>query len=174
HVRNAWSAVDQVADEDRLSILWMTPDAAAVLCITQLAEELLDLGGASVNVADDIERPMVELAVVPQRLSLDRNLGDLGFRLEHMQVTKSFPLKTAQRSLELAPLLTNHVCAKGAIRASLVPGFAHSLRQIENDCDGQHVIPARQLDQRLACFRLDVGGVDDGQQSARQALRCEK
>src|SRR5262249_1791753 len=83
HVGDSWPTVDQVADENRLGILGMTPDAAAILCITQLAEELLELGSASVNVADDIERPVVEFAVVPQRLSLDRNLGDLGFRLEH-------------------------------------------------------------------------------------------
>src|SRR5262249_10383131 len=46
--------------------------------------------------------------------------------------------------------------------------------QIQHQRHRDHVILARQCDQRLACLHLHVGSVDDGQLSGRKPFRSDK
>ena len=48
------------------------------------------------NVADDVERPVFLLQIIPQRLALNDSGFDFLQRLEHMDVAKSFAFQSAQ------------------------------------------------------------------------------
>jgi hypothetical protein len=59
--------------------------------------------------------------------------------------------------------------AEIAIRALAVPRQAQFFRNVEYDRRQKNVVPAREVDQAFASFRLDVGGVDRNQTPSREA-----
>jgi hypothetical protein len=142
--------------------------------VAKLAEQRFELVGAAVDVADDVERAVVAPAVVPERLPRDRGCVDGLFRRQHVDVPEPFAAEAAQRSMQLAALLADHVRAEAAIGAAAVALVTDPLGQIEHEGDRQDVVLAGQRDQRLASLRLHVGGVDDGQAPARQAPRGDE
>ena len=55
----------------------MPPDAFPITGIAQIGKQLLKLVGAAMHVADEIERTVIRLPVVPERLPLDGRDCDL-------------------------------------------------------------------------------------------------
>jgi hypothetical protein len=90
-----------------------------------------------------------------------------------MHVTKAFALQKAQRFLHLTPLLPDDMRAEVAIGAAAVSILTDPFWNIENDCYRKHVMLPCQLDERLPRFGLNVGSIDDRQQTSRKALRCD-
>ena len=84
--------------------------------------------------------------------------------------------EAAQRAAQLAALVADDVRAEVAVRPRAVALLADALGQVEHDRDRQHVVLARQRDERLARLGLHVRRVDDGQQSrargACAAMKC--
>ena len=116
-VDDARPAVHEVADEDRLSACRVCPRAAVVPLVPELLQQLFELVAAAVNVADDVERPGLALAVVPERLPLDDGRIDFFLRLEHVDVPEAFASEAAQRAMQLAPLVANDVRTEVAVRS---------------------------------------------------------
>ena len=91
HVGNLRPAVHQVAEEDRLATLRRMVDAEirspsrSSTGRSRAAQQLAKLVEAAVDVADDVERAVLVLAVVPQRLALDLAAVDLLRRLQNMK-----------------------------------------------------------------------------------------
>src|SRR5262249_60622795 len=116
--RNLGAAVDEIAQEDRLSPLGMTRRRAAVAVrrdlVAELLEELHELVEAAMDVADDVEGPVLVLPVIPERLALDGNGVDLLGRREHEDVPKALALEAAEGAAELLGLLAHDVRAEGA------------------------------------------------------------
>jgi hypothetical protein len=74
-----------------------------------------------VHVADDVERPVFVLQVVPERLALDgRRLDLLGGR-ELVDVAEPFALEVTYGAAELLALLANDVRPEISVRALTVP-----------------------------------------------------
>ncbi len=85
HLGHLGAAVDQIADEDRLAPLWVRRREAVlgVVCfqardpVSELLQQGFELVEAAMDVPDDVERPVLGSAVVPQRLALDRGRLDV-------------------------------------------------------------------------------------------------
>ena len=138
------------------------------------ASSCSQLVATAVNVADDVERPVFVLAIVPQRLPLDDGRVDFLLRLEHVHVPEAFAPQAAKRPMQLAPLVANDVRTEVTIGSGSVPLVADALGQIQDDRDGEHVILARQRNERLARLGLDVRRIDDSQLGAGQASRGDE
>jgi hypothetical protein len=69
-------------------------------------------------------------------------------------------MEPAQRPSELRLLVADDVRPEVPIGSLAVALQAELLGQVENNCHRQAVILPGQLHQRLACFGLDVGGVN--------------
>ena len=128
-VDDAWPAVHEVADEDGLSACRVCPRTAVVPLVPELLQQLFELVAAAVHVADDVERPGLALAVVPERLPLDDGRIDFFLRLEHVDVAKAFASEAAQRTMQLAPLVPNDVRAEVAVRPRTIAFVADAFRQ---------------------------------------------
>ena len=113
------------------------------------------------------------LAFVPQRLPLDRGRVDLLRRFQDVDMAEALRSGPAASGAAAASDCGD-VRAEIAVRARAVAFAGRLLRQVEDDRDRQDVVLASQLDQRLARFRLDVRGVDDGQPSGASRLRSDE
>jgi hypothetical protein len=169
-VDDPWATVNEVADEDRLAPLGVRVCAVGSALVAELGEQLLELVVAAVNVADDVERPALLLAVVPERRARDRRRLDLLRRAEHVHLPEALLAEPAQRAAELARLVADHVRAEVAVGPAAVAVLTEPLRQVEDDCDRQEVVLARERDERRAVLALDVGRVDDREPTGLHSL----
>jgi hypothetical protein len=158
---NARAAIDQIAEKDRLPTRWMQPHAL-VVHVAQRPQKLDQLVAATMNVADDVEWSVVCLPVVPEWLARDRYGIDLLGRSKHVQLPKALTLQIAQRAMQLASLLSNHMRAEHTIGARAIPLATDVLRKIEHDRNGQHMIAPGKLDKRLSGLSLYVRRVNHG------------
>jgi hypothetical protein len=71
-----------------------------------------------VDVADDVERAVLCLPVVPGRRPLDRGGLNLLRRGEHVHLPEALLAQPAQRAAELARQVADHVRAEAASRYS--------------------------------------------------------
>ena len=78
-----------------------------------------------------------------------------------MNVAEAFAFEIANRASQLLALLANDVWAKVAIRSLTIPILANAILQVEHERDGKDVIVTCELNEWLARFGLDVGGVND-------------
>src|SRR5262245_13652769 len=152
----------------------MRPRLVANLRVSELLQQRFELIAAAVDIADDVERTVLGLAVVPEWLTREDGGVDFFLRLQHVNVTEAFAAETAQRTVELALLVANNVRPKIAVWPRAIPVVADSLGKIQNNGDGQHVVFARQRDQRLPRLGLNVGRVDDRQASTNEPARSNK
>ena len=60
--------------------------------------------------------------------------------------------------------------AKVAIGTLTIPIFADTIAQVEHESDWENVIVACELNEWLARFGLDVGGVNNGQFTGRKTF----
>jgi hypothetical protein len=95
-VDDARAAVDEITYEDGLSACCVCPRTTVVPLVAELLHQLLELIAAPVNVTDDVERPRLAFAVVPERLPLDDSRIDFFLGLEHMHVPKALASEAAQ------------------------------------------------------------------------------
>ena len=122
------------------------------------------------DVTDHVERTGLVAEVVEQPLSHDGRGADLRDAVQVVDLAEPLLAQAAQRAAELVVLAPDHVRAEVAVRAGGVALHRHRLGDVEDDRDRQHVVLPRQLDERAACGRLRVRGVDDRETSCIQAL----
>jgi len=67
--------------------------------VAEHAEQLLELVGAAVDVADDVEGAVLSLLVVPKRSARDRRSLHVLRRVEDVDLTEALPLQTAETAL---------------------------------------------------------------------------
>jgi hypothetical protein len=127
---NVRPAIHKVAEEDDLAALWVSPGRKIV---AQSLEQVLELEAAAMDVADDVERPALVPAVVPQGLALDRRKGDLVRRGQDEHVTKPFALERAKRLTQLRSMPANDVRPERTTRPSLIALVTDSLGHVEHD-----------------------------------------
>ena len=108
--------------------------------------------------------------VIPQRNSLDRGRFDLFGAFQHENMAEAFPSKATKGPAKLRVLLANDVGAEVSLFPSAVAVLAEPFGQVQHDGDGEAMVLAGKLDQRLAGFGLHVRGVDDNQPAQGQAL----
>ena len=63
--------------------------------VAKPGEQSMQFVEAAVNVADDVEGTMIEFAIVPERLPLDRNGLDFFRRRELVNVPEAFAFQVA-------------------------------------------------------------------------------
>ena len=126
------------------------------------------------NVADDVERAVLLFAVVPERLPFDDGCIHFFHGRKNEDVAESFAFQSAQRAAQLLRLIAHDVRTEVTVRAALIAIVAETLRQIQHDSHWKHVIVAREINQRFACFRLNIGGVDNRQLGRRQSFACDE
>ena len=101
---------------------------------------------------------------------VERFRFDFFQRLQDMDMAKTLPVQSAQRTMQLLRLLANDVRAEIPVGARLVPVMGDMLWQIQNDSHGQAVKLASDLDECLSRFRLHIGGIDHREFASRQPL----
>ena len=166
-VQHARPAVHQVAHEHRLPPLRMPP-----LDVAEQAQQRLQLVGAAVDIADDVERPAVVALVAPQAHALEGGGVDGVGAFEAVDVGEALALQAAQRAAQLGALLPHDVRAE--IAPGVVPLLAGLLGHVQHDGHGQGVEAPGQLDERLAGLGLHIGGVDDREFAASQPLGSDE
>jgi hypothetical protein len=95
-VDNSRPAIDQVSDENGLASGRMRPAAVAVVGVSELLEQRFHFVATAVDVPDDVERPVLALPVVPERLTLEDGRIHLVLRLEHVNVPESFASESTE------------------------------------------------------------------------------
>src|SRR5262249_54155991 len=144
---------DQVSNENGLAATRMSPAGVAVLGVSELLQEIVQFVAAAVHVADDVERPVLALPVVPERLTLEDGRIHLVLRLEHVNVPESLAPEPPQRAVQLALLIANDMRPEITVRPRTVAVVTHAFGQIEDDRDRQYVVLASQGHQRLSRLR---------------------
>jgi hypothetical protein len=167
HSGCVWSAVDQVADEDRTAPAGVggVDRPAVVVAVDDVAEFLeqgLEFCAAAVHVADHVEGPGFSAFVVEQRLDHDLGGLDLVGGVQHVHPPEPFLLQGFEGAAQFLALPADHVGAEVAVGPLGVACGAKAFGHREHDRHRQHVVLAGQLHDRLAGFALGVGGVDDG------------
>ena len=118
--------------------------------VAELPEQRHELVEAAVHVADDVERSVLVLQVVPERLALDADGIHLLGGGEHEDVAEALALEATERPAELLSLLTNDVGPEVPVLATAVPLQTEALGKVEHDRDRQAVVASRERDERLA------------------------
>ena len=77
-----------------------------------------------------------------------------------MDVAKSFALQSTERTAQALRVVAHDMRPEVPVRARGVAFMADGFGQVEHDGDAQTMPSPRQLHQRLARFRLNIGGVD--------------
>jgi hypothetical protein len=133
HLGRFRAAVDEVTEEDRAPALRRTdlePSVRSPDPVPELLQQLDQLVGAAVHVADDVERARLVPAVGPQRPAPDGRGVDLLRRGEDRDVPEALPLQTFEGPVKLAGLVPDHVRAEVSVGAGTVPLAAHGFWQI--------------------------------------------
>ncbi len=166
HAGAVRAAVDEVADEDGGAALGV--DAVGV---AELGEQGLQLGGAAVDVADDVEGAGEVGEVVEALLGDDGGVLDLRDAAQHVHLAEALALQVAQGAAEFAGVALDDAAGHvGAVGAAGVALGADLLGHVQDDGDGQHVVLAGQVDQLTPGVLLHVGRVDDGATAGGEPL----
>ena len=142
--------------------------------VPECAKQATKFVQAPMDIADDVERPVLIAPVYPERLALHDGRIDRLFRLQGENVSEAFPFQEPLRSTHLVALPMDDILPDDAVGPLLVPVDHHSLRHIEDDADDEAVVLLGEFDQRLARFRLHIRGIDDGKAAALQPLRGDQ
>lgn len=167
---DARAAIHEVAQEHDLAAVAVPKHGTLVSRVSELGEERLKFVLAAVHVADHVERAVVELAVVPERLARDFRRVHVLHRLELEDVPEPLALKGAERAVQLLHLLSDDVRAEVAILARLVPLVADPFGDVEHHRNRQDVELAREGDGVFAGLGLHVRGVEDRKPASSEAL----
>jgi hypothetical protein len=169
-VAHAGAPVGEVAEEDGATPLRVAPGAVGVRGVAERPEEQVQLRGATVHVADEVERAGVVATVGRERLALDERGVHLRGGAEHHHVPEPLALELRQRLHELVAVAAHHVRAHRPIRAGRGARRAQRLRQVEGDRRRRQVVAAGEREQRRARARRHVGGVDHREPPAPEPL----
>ena len=94
---NLWPAIHEVANKNHLPTFWMMPRTSALSSfVAELGQQLHQFIKTSVNIANDVERSMLLLQIIPQRLPLNHGGFDFFQRFQHMHMAETLALQPAQ------------------------------------------------------------------------------
>jgi hypothetical protein len=115
-----------------------------------------------VNIANDVERTGFRFLIVVEGDALEND--GLGFfrGRKNQNMTEAFAFEAAEGATQVLKLVVGDVIAKTAVGTNMVAVMADSFRHVEDDSDREAMILAGEFDERLAIFRLDVGGIGNG------------
>ena len=173
-VAHARPAVGQVAEEQGAAAPGVAPHAVGAGGVAQRREQRLELGGAAVHVADDVERPLVAPVVGRQGNTPQHHGVCLVGRAQHDHPLEPLPHELGQRLLELLAVPAHHLGRDGARGAGGGALHAHRLGQVEHQRRRGQIVPACEGEQRRAPARRHVGGVDHGHPPAPQPLAHDR
>ena len=159
HFGDAGAAVDQIAEKHRSAAFRMR-DGVGTGVVAQPVEQTQQLVMAAVDIADEVEWAGVAAAVAPDPGASHLDTVEFLDRAERVDPGEAFlaqPLRAAAQGLVLA---LDGVRGRSAIPALLVVRQALGDTEIKDDRGGQHIPPARQLEEGLAVLGLRVGGID--------------
>lgn len=138
--------------------------------IAERLEQLDQLVVTPVDVTDDVERPTIECAVVPQRLADDRGRVDLLLRVQDEDLAEPLSLQIAQVPLQGNALAADDVRPELPGRATGVTVVTEPLGNIEHDRDGKDVLLPSELHEGPARLRIDVRRVHDRQAATSETF----
>jgi len=139
--------------------------------VAKLGQQLDEFGVAAMNIADDVEWTGFRFFVVVEGDPLENNGFSFLRRRKNQDMTKPFSFEATERATKILELVMGDVIAETAVGADVVAILADSFGHVENDCDREAMILAREFDEGLAVLGLDVGGVGDGETAGGEALR---
>jgi len=98
HAGRVRPAVHQIAEQDGFAAGRMARHAVFARDIAKLHQQRLQLGAAAVNVADQVERPVLVAAVGPEARALNRRRINFILRAEDADVAEALALQRAERA----------------------------------------------------------------------------
>jgi hypothetical protein len=144
---------------------------AVRLDVSEIAQQLFEFVATTVNVADQVEWASLVPPVGPKTLAHDGCAFDFIRTMQREDVSETLALQTRQRSAKLLDLLPYDVWSELPIRPRLISLMAKLRRRLENNRDGEVVIPLGERRQRASCFGLYVGSIDDRKKAGGQSFR---
>jgi hypothetical protein len=170
HADRVRSAVDQVADEDRLAPVGVRR-AIAVHLPAQQAQQVQQLVYAAMHIADDVEGSRVgAVQVGAQGRAHDGCRLYLLWRAQHIDIAEPLALQLAQRPTRRLRLSANDALAQRAVGARGVALQADRRGQRKRNRDGNRVVRLRQLQIPLTVFGVQVRRVDNREFAQLQPL----
>jgi len=134
---------------------------------SEVFQQRTQLFGAAVNIANDVERPILLLLVVPERYPSHFNIIS---SLQNVNMAESLPFKPPKAPLQFCNLPVHYMRSEGPLWPLLVPILADSFRRIDDQRDSEAVVFSRVFHQALTIFRAHVRRVNYRKLSARQTL----
>jgi len=133
---------------------------AAVVAVTEAIEQLDEFLVTSVDVADHVEGAVLIASISPETLALNDGRVDVVFGLEHVDVAESLALEALYRTSERLSLAVDDVSAEIPVGTRFRARLENLLWQVEDDCNGKHVMLTRELEEWLSRLALHACGVD--------------
>src|ERR1700733_6714928 len=115
------------------------------------------------DVADNVERPVVRALIGPERLARHGGCLDTLRRAQLPDLPETFALQTAQAFANLGNHALNDLAAELPVGTRLVALDADVYARLDHQRDRKRVPAPRDLDPALAVCRTHVGRVDHGQ-----------
>jgi hypothetical protein len=167
------AAVDEVAEEDGLPAVGVDRADGGVGVVldrpAEPGEQRAQLGRAAVDVPDDVEGSVDLPAVVPGPLAHNLDGVDLVGPPQHVDPAEALLAEAPKRPLKVAMLAGDDVAAEVAVGPEGVSLDGDRLGDVDDDGVDENVVALRELDQCGAGRLLDVGRVDDCEQTAAQS-----
>jgi hypothetical protein len=176
-IRRVRPPVGEIAYEDHFPVLGrydsdrpVTAVIAPYNAIAELGQKSLELIGAAMNVADDVEGTMIIALVCPEGLTRDYGGFDALDTGKLPDRTETLALKATETSAHFRHHPLHHLHSKSAVRPRLVTLDANVDTGIKHNGDGQGVPLPSQRDPALTIRRAHIGGVDNSQLPVFQPL----
>ena len=161
--------VYKVTEKNQAPPLGMA-QAVSTNYIAEFIQKLKQFIVTAVDVADNVERSFLVLAIVPEG-STHHGSGSSFLRaIQHIDITKTFLFQKAQRLLQKCPVATHHMGAEVSVWTRSISLMADVLGHVENNRRSQTVIFFCQAQQSLSVVRLHIGGIHHSQAPRRQAF----
>jgi hypothetical protein len=166
HVRRPRPTVHEIAEKDRATPLWGNDHACASFAgrpgdqVAQLREERLQLVGAAVHVADDVERAILVPHIGPQALARDLDAVDRLDRAQLVHVAETLLVDAADVAPQARHVVAHHVRAVLAVGPPRIAFAADVLAWIEHDGDGQRVVFLGDAHELCPVLLAHIGGVN--------------
>ena len=124
------------------------------------------------HIPNDVERPMLRLAIVVERLAFDRGSVDFFRRRKLEDVPYAFALQTAHRAAKLLALIAHNVWTKLTVGTRGITVVAQTLGQIEDDGNGMNRQRAESSFSKVGdSWKLMPGTKSDGDRLLADAGR---
>ena len=173
HMGDFRTAVHQVPQKDGFAPRRRC-DMIGLNTVTEFVQQRDQFVVTPVDVADDVKRPALVLAVRPNPLAGDAHAPNFGFGAQRVNPPKPLALEAFERAAQLVALMPDHMPAKIPVGPRCVALATQGFGHVQYNRDRENVVLFCQCDEGLARAFLNTRGVDHRQLVIAEAFARDK